>query len=153
MMICGILGGIGLLVSLVAVLLGGVGFPGLIIKPIASAMFMAMLGAGIYFLLRWQMPALFDVAGDDLTELEDISKEVPDTKDDSLPEVEEDLLPENKYDENIYDMDEKLPLPGVRSKRNISGKEGEVVVEGVTLKNQPQVMAETIKALLDQDGD
>ena len=154
-MICGMLGGSGLLVSVAAVFLGGVDFPDFIIKPIVSAIIMAILGAGIYFLLEWQVPILFEMENEDLdkgeglTESEDITEEIQNTEDNSLYKTDQDLKdPGWEYQS---DINEKLSLKEAKPPQNTSAREGEIVVEGVTFKNKPKIMAETIKTLLDQD--
>ena len=159
MTISGTLGIVGLLVSITSALLGGVDFPDFIIKPIVSAIALATLGVGISFLLESQVPVFFEVSDDeeyskknsysqdaDQVEIGDIPEESKDIKNDLPSEVEKD----HTLDYQV-DMEGRESLGGRPNKRNTVPREGEIVVEGVTFKNEPETMAEAIRTLLDQD--
>ena len=58
LMIMAILGGLGVLVSVSTGLVAGTRFPAVVLRPLLSGICMAVLGAGIYFVLEWQTPDL-----------------------------------------------------------------------------------------------
>ena len=157
-MIAGTLGTVGLLVSISSALLGGVSFPDFIVKSIVSAVTLAMLGVGIYFLLESKVPVVFEMldegynetdlydSGEDHAKVEDVPEETKDIKDDPPSETEKDDTLDYQTD-----MEDKTLSEGALNTRNAIPREGEIVVEGVTLKNEPEIMAEAIKTLLIQD--
>ena len=150
---------LGALIAFIFTLLSGSGITLLIVRPIVSALVMFILGTGIYILFAKQVPEI-------IAEL-------------NPPQAEDSVLPiESEGTSNSSDAAEAMAASDVGSssnsdfdsvkvadptsgsysgapqsggKKNITAGPGEIVVEGVRIKNQPDVMAETIRHLMDQD--
>ncbi|RME92005.1 MAG: hypothetical protein D6767_04065 [Candidatus Hydrogenedentota bacterium] len=139
------LAGLGYLLSFLVTLIAGAGVFAVIIRPILSALFMGGVGAGIYLLLQKIEPEF-------LEEFESMPESSGDELEVDLDEDSE-PLEEGETQENI-DTDfpaSEEPLPSTKIKPNQTPKEDEIVVEGVAIKNDPQVMADAIQHVMSQD--
>ncbi len=148
---------LGALVALVFTIISDSGAVALVARPLVSGLLMFVLGSGLYALLAKKVPEAIEVI-----------ENQPDAETLGLGEGE--MLPEGDTGgseiatdgedfegtaggmEN-YDSAHSSASAGSSIPRKAGvtiGKE-EIVVDGVKFKNQPEVMAETIKQLMDQD--
>lgn len=149
---------LGALIALIFTILSASGVTALIVRPLLSALVMFVIGSMLYALLAKKVPEAIEVM-------------------ENHPEVTHDSMAEagmggemngdmggggSDYSSaeggsSLDSYDEGQGGGGVGS--NIPRKTGvtigkeEIVVNGVKFKNQPEVMAETIKQLMDQDKD
>lgn len=152
---------LGALIALIFTLSSDSGITALIFRPLVSALLMFVLGSIIYALFAKQVPEVIDV-------IENRHEEIMgELSDGSLTPGEGDMAfsdegegtsaEDGQSSANSYDSDYGSGSSGAAS--NIPRKTGvqigkeEIVVNGVKFKNQPEVMAETIKQLMDQDKD
>ena len=148
---------LGALIALVFTILSASGTTALIVRPILSALVMFFIGSVLYALLAKKVPEAIDaienhpeVTDETLADAglggETAGEEGAETADYSAGEGGSSA---HSYDENA----------GSSAGSNIPRKTGvqigkeEIIVNGVKFKNQPEVMAETIKQLMDQDKD
>ena len=144
---------LGLIVSLIACLLGGAGFPALLYRPFLYAFLMIMVAAASYYFLKMTFPGIIkaieslnDTAADfdDLYDLEsgedDLALDLDDSSDDNVSAGSVD----------VGDLHSITNSPGARQ---ATAKAGEILVKGVPIKNEPKLMAKAIKHLLDKDED
>lgn len=144
---------LGLIVSLVACLLGGAGFPALLYRPFLYAFLMIMVATASYYFLKMTFPGIIkaieslnDAAAgfDDLYDLEsdedDLALDLDDSSDDNVSAGSVD----------VGDLHSITNSPGARQ---ATAKAGEILVKGVPIKNEPKLMAKAIKHLLDKDED
>ena len=152
------LAALGALVSFLSSLIAGAGFVGILLQPVIMALVMAAIGSGIYYLVSHLYPemvaqvrSIFLPMGgeaemsdglDDLAINDDIESFTSEGNEESISET--DLA---ASDGSV------LATPGSKSSRASFAKEGEILVEGVPIKNEPKLMAEAIQHLLDQDED
>lgn len=148
-----VLAALGFLVSMIASLFAGASWLSLLWRPLLFASFMAFLGAAIFFLLKSKVPEV----------IEEFDGTAPLTEEDGLGLTTSDLadtaIADDETGANYYDgsdsgsADEFDPKsPGAGNRKGSAGP-GELLVEGVRIKNQPEVMADAIKHLMDQDKD
>ena len=151
--------GIGFLISLIVSIVSQAGIFSIIIRPIVSATVMAFLVYITFFIISFVSP-------DFTKELEEMNSETS-KSDESLEDVDSTEASNMNDQENIEksdalkneenshstDFDDGILGPTDRTVKgkNISKKEGELLVEGVAIKNEPKLMAETIKDLLAKD--
>ena len=156
-------GSLGIIVSAIAALVGGAGFPSVVIRPFISGLVMALLGGGAYFIVKWKVPEITDSADSDL-------------KDHPSEEINDAGVPENmqgddgKVDTNIEvdaaSTDKNLAdkpankyagsssgvyVPQASKNRKVTGDQ--IEVEGVALPKQPELMAKAVQHVLDTDKD
>lgn len=146
---------LGLIVSLVACLLGGAGFPALLYRPFLYAFLMIMVATASYYFLKMTFPGIIkaieslnDTATaadfDDLYDLEsgedDLALDLDDSSDDNI----------SAGSVGAGDLHSITNSPGARQ---ATAKAGEILVKGVPIKNEPKLMAKAIKHLLDKDED
>ena len=151
---------LGALIALIFTLFSDSGAVALIFRPLVSALLMFILGSIIYALFASKVPEVIDV--------------IENRHDDSVDGLPDGTLPDGEMSfaddgEGIsaedgpaeaassYDTDYgsggQSKVSDIPRKTGVQiGKEG-IVVNGVKFKNQPEVMAETIKQLMDQDKD
>jgi len=152
---------LGALIAFIFTLISGSGIMLLIVRPLVSALVMFILGTAIYIVFAKQVPEI-------IAELNPLQAE-----DSILPMDGEGVASSSDATEAMaaHDMGSTSnsdfdavkvadPTSGSYSgmhqnpgKKNITAGPGEIVVEGVRIKNQPDVMAETIRHLMDQDED
>lgn len=149
---------LGFLIALIFTILSASGTVALIVRPVVSGLLMFVLGSIIYALLAKKVPEAIDVIENN----PEVSGEMMadagmdgSMHDDAGTEGgSEFAASEGESSLDAYDQGQG-GAGGVTS--NIPRKTGvqigkeEIVVNGVKFKNQPEVMAETIKQLMDQD--
>lgn len=155
---------LGALIALIFTIFSDSGMVALIFRPLVSALLMFILGSIIYALFAKKVPEVIDVIEN---RMDEHAEGLPDG-------VTGDAGPEGAFAEggegiavdegdgsggsSTYDEDYNNQMSGSAGS-NIPRKTGvqigkeEIVVNGVKFKNQPEVMAETIKQLMDQDKD
>lgn len=141
------LAGFSYALSLFLTLLSGSGVVAILVRPILSAAAMGILGAGIYFALSGLVPEF-------LEELESGPESEDELEVDLDDNIEEEVSPdsENLSSEPDMGLDDDGTLPSTRIKPGQqTAKEGEILVEGVAIKNEPEVMAEAIQHVMSQD--
>ena len=155
--ITSVLGVLGLSVSITASLIGGVGLSFVFLRGLISGVSMVVLGMGAYFILEWQIPGLWSLNKNKVDSDENFLEE--NNLEESLLESEtveeEDIGSENSSvstDQN-YDNDDLLNKKSTNSDKKSFVSGDTVVVEGVSLQNKPELMANAIQHLLDQDED
>lgn len=154
-----ILGG---LIALIFTIFSDSGVVALIFRPIVSALIMFVLGTVIYALLANKVPEAIDAIENKPEEFtsEGFNHEGA-MAEGEMPAGEGGDMSEMSMDGSdggsaAYDSS---AAGGGSVGSNIPRKTGvqigkeEIVVNGVKFKNQPEVMAETIKQLMDQDKD
>ena len=145
---------LGLIVSFVACLLGGAGFPALLYRPFLYAFLMIMVAAASYYFLKMTFPGIIkaieslnDTAADfdDLYGLEsdedDLALDLDDSSDDQVSTG------------SLVDTSDLHSITNSPGARQAKAKAGEILVKGVPIKNEPKLMAKAIKHLLDKDED
>jgi hypothetical protein len=149
---------LGALVALVFTILSDSGAVALVFRPLVSGLLMFLLGSGLYALLAKKVPEAIDVienkSDEDSLIMPDDTDAMPegDTGGSELASEGEDFTGTGEGMQN-YDSSDSSMGGGSNIPRKTGvqiGKE-EIVVNGVKFKNQPEVMAETIKQLMDQD--
>lgn len=150
---------IGAAVSLIGSLIAGVGVMLLLLRLFLFSFLMALLGAGIYFVFQSLVPTVNNSlrgedelsSGDELgDEGEDFSvgEDVPLGNGESFSEP-----PSDYGDLDGMDMSAQRTKNQKAARRNREAKEGEIMVEGVNIKNDPAVMADAVRDMLDRDDD
>ena len=157
---------LGAFVSIFACLISGVDILTLILRPILYGLIMAFLGGGLYFLLKSMSPEIIEVlqkdnvSGDSNgTNLEgdgnlaagtEITDELS-TPFDSGEDVESKIARKNANSSD--EMFKSKRSSSITNIKRTHAKEGEILVEGVPIKNEPELMARTIKDLITRDTD
>ncbi|MDH4200962.1 MAG: hypothetical protein OEV66_11375 [Spirochaetia bacterium] len=163
-----VLGASGFAISFVIVLFsGGDYFPALVLRPLASAIVMASFGVGAYFLVQNFSPELLkDVFGNSQRseDRDYTNEESPDLKDEFDFDLDkQDISPDVR---SSVAVDETLKIkPNPKSEQETSQKASpqtksqarvgsdEMLVEGIPLKKDPELMAKAIQHVLDTDKD
>ena len=143
---------LGLIVSLVACLLGGAGFPALLYRPFLYAFLMIMIAAASYYFLKMTFPEIIKA----IESLNDTAVDLDDLSD--LESGEDDLALDDFDDDNVsagnvVDTSDLHSITNSPGARQATAKAGEILVKGVPIKNEPKLMAKAIKHLLDKDED
>lgn len=154
-----ILSSLGALVSFLSGLIAGVGLPELIIRPVIFAIVMAALAFIINMVITTQVPELVEVSADSSiidSEDDDYSGAAGNSASDfdSSTSLNSDEINSSKGE--AFDSGGSSVLSGAkggRHKKKQHAGEGEIMVEGVALKDDPAVMAEAVKHLMDDDED
>ena len=167
--------GLGFIISLLFSVFGGNSLAKIILKPMVFGLLLGAVGMGIYLLLQALVPDLLNdlrgespetgiagpaagpgAEGDDLpfagntvdsgsmSSLDDLSLDKNDMAINDAP-------PSAAGDEQILaasSVKEKIMPP--RPKKTVA-KEGEILAEGIAIKNDPDMMAKTIQHMLDKD--
>lgn len=149
---------LGVLVALVFTIISDSGAVALVFRPLVSGLLMFVLGSGLYALLATKVPEAIEVIENqpdaDTLGLGEGADMLPegDTGGSELAGESEDFTGTGEgmqnYDSAHSSMSSGSSIP--RKAGVTIGKE-EIVVDGVKFKNQPEVMAETIKQLMEQD--
>jgi len=160
---------VGFIVSLVIVIFKGPGFPEIILRPVFSGIIMAIFWNLCYLLLKKllpdftseletafgatengemadsRLPGMYDESGDFNFDLEknedDRDQDNGDDLEGSSENVSEDL-----------EVAESSAKPMVKKRKTTAGSD-EILVEGVPIKKDPELMARTIQHVLDTDKD
>ncbi len=149
---------LGFFVSFVTAIAVGADAMGILVRPFIMAVAMAVFGTAVYYTLFFTSPKVIEemnsiflgggaLVGDFEDSLDDMN-----LGDDDMSE--EFTAPEG--DESLgltADDGSVLSAGGGNANANRPAKEGEILVEGVPIQNEPKLMAEAIKHLLDQDED
>lgn len=162
----GVSSGFGAVLSFLVALISGAGFPAILYRPFLYGIIMGVVAAGSFFVIKLLIPELFDQLNeerpDDTTEKPETETDDSDqsSKDDTL----EDSLGEEKSNEKEKTgesslIDEKLELGNYGAQQSVPEKkkkedkvtEDEVIVQGVSLKNEPKLMADAIRDLIERD--
>ena len=148
---------LGLLISSIAGLAAGVHAPTVIVRPIISAMCMAGLGAGIYFLFQWQAPDLLSWSNGDQGFNDDQSFQDNTVSHTSSSDTEsstkKNLSGEAHDTGENYDDDGLLSRGSMGKTKYSSVGEDTVVVDGVPIPNKPELIGQAIQHVLDMDDD
>lgn len=149
---------LGALVALVFTIVSDSGAVALVFRPLVSGLLMFVLGSGLYALLATKVPEAIEVIENqpdaEMQGLGEGADMLPegDTGGSELAGEGEDFTGTGEgmqnYDSAHSSMGSGSSIP--RKAGVTIGKE-EIVVDGVKFKNQPEVMAETIKQLMEQD--
>ena len=144
---------LGLIVSLVACLLGGAGFPAILYRPFLYAFLMIIIAAASYYFLKMTFPEIIKA----IESLNDTAVDFDDLYD--LESGEDDFALDDFDDDDQVSADSVVDTSDLHSITNSPGarrataKAGEILVKGVPIKNEPKLMAKAIKHLLDKDED
>ena len=143
---------LGMVVSLFSCLLGGAGFPAVLYRPFLYAVLMGLIGAIVFYFIHFTAPEVINEFKGNDAELDDFEGG-DDGLDDSL--AFEDDSDSGDYSEVDTSVDGNVLSSGSNTggKPQRKARPGEIMVEGVPIKNEPKVMAEAIKHLLEQDED
>lgn len=150
---------LGALIALISTIFSDSGMVAMIFRPLVSALLMFVLGTILYTLLVKKVPEAIDVIENRVDENIDMMPEGDmsgaEANDIGMAGADENFASEGKSSPASYDSDYSSGGGGAAS--NIPRKTGvqigkeEIIVNGVKFKNQPEVMAETIKQLMEQD--
>ncbi len=161
-------GGFGLLLSILISVLSGANITTILIRSLVSGCITGVMGAGAVLALQFLMPEFFqqiskkssaqksaksDEEDDEDLDDEDISVEDLDTPVDS--EMDEYSLPEPVQAEENIEIDENQIREKKKAKtgQKRSAKDGEFMVGEIPLKDDPALMAEAVRHVLDDDED
>ena len=147
---------LGALVALVFTILSDSGVVAIIFRPLVSGLLMFLLGTALYTLLAKKVPEAIEAIENPPQEISDVPSG------EEFPEGEtggsELALENEEYSAEGAGMDAYNSDGGPASagssiprKTGVQIGKDEITVNGVKFKNQPEVMAETIKQLMDQD--
>lgn len=145
---------LGLIVSLVACLLGGAGFPALLYRPFLYAFLMIMIAAASYYFLKMTFPEIIkaiESLNDTAVDLDDLSDLESGEDDFALDDFDDD--DDNVSAGSVVDTSDLHSITNSPGARRATAKAGEILVKGVPIKNEPKLMAKAIKHLLDKDED
>lgn len=152
---------LGALIALIFTIFSDSGVTALIFRPLVSALLMFVLGSIIYALFAKKVPEVIDVIENRQDDMAEGLGEagLGSEGDTAFGDEGEGISAEDGPAESAASYDEDYG-PSAHSKvSDIPRKTGvqigkeEITVNGVKFKNQPEVMAETIKQLMDQDKD
>jgi len=150
---------LGILVALVFTIISGSSVVSLIARPVVSGLLMFLLGTFIYTLLAKKVPEAIDAMEHQGLETGEVNPMLDETMHDgSGGDISENAAADGG-DTSELDSYAASSEPRESFTSNIPRKTGvqigkeEITVNGVKFKNQPEVMAETIKQLMDQDKD
>jgi len=151
---------LGALVALIFTIASDSGAVALIFRPLVSGLLMFVLGSGLYALLAKKVPEAIEVIENqpesDALALGEDAEMMPegDTGGSEIAGEGEDFVGTGEGMQN-YDSAHSSISSGnaIPRKAGITIGKEEIVVDGVKFKNQPEVMAETIKQLMEQDKD
>lgn len=147
---------LGALVALVFTIISDSGVVAILFRPLVAGLIMFLLGTALYTLLAKKVPEAIEV----LENTPEQPSEAPPSED--FPEDEaggsEPALDGEDYagegsSLDMYGSDAAPAATGssIPRKTGVQIGKDEITVNGVKFKNQPEVMAETIKQLMDQD--
>ncbi|HRP68951.1 MAG TPA: hypothetical protein PLY93_05410 [Turneriella sp.] len=149
---------LGTLVALIFTILSDSGITALIVRPIVSGLFMFILGSVVFAVLEKKVPEALDVIHPPLEtpgEGEALDA-LADTENSSLEASDEALTHDSSSEADGIDSYTSSDIStsagsSIPRKTGVQISKDEIVVNGVKFKNQPEVMAETIKQLMDDD--
>lgn len=152
---------LGILVALVFTIISGSSVVSLIARPIVSGLLMFLLGTFIYTLLAKKVPEAIDAMEHQGLETGEVNPALSDEAmhDGTAGDISENATAAGDGEMSPLDAYASSSEPRDSFASSIPRKTGvqigkeEITVNGVKFKNQPEVMAETIKQLMDQDKD
>lgn len=145
---------LGALVALIFTIISESGIVALIARPLVSGLVMFVLGTALYTLLAKKVPEAIEAIENpppaETPESTDVFPE-GETGGSELSLENNDAVGEGGMD--TYDTREGTAsvASSIPRKTGVQITKDEITVNGVKFKNQPDVMAETIKQLMDQD--
>lgn len=150
---------LGALIALIFTILSASGVTALIVRPLLSGLVMFVIGSVLYALLAKKVPEAIEVIENNPEVTHDSMAEAGmggEMAGDMGAEGADYSSAEGDSSLDSYDQGQG-GAGGVGSsiprKTGVTIGKEEIVVNGVKFKNQPEVMAETIKQLMDQDKD
>lgn len=154
---------LGALIALIFTIFSDSGVVALIFRPLVSALVMFVIGTMIYALLANKVPEAIDVIENKPEEFsgEGFNPENPPAEGEMAESEGGGDMSEMSMDGSdggsaAYDSGSgsgNMAGSNIPRKTGVQIGKEEIVVNGVKFKNQPEVMAETIKQLMDQDKD
>ncbi|MDH5717815.1 MAG: hypothetical protein OEZ22_09270 [Spirochaetia bacterium] len=150
------LGASGFIISLLASIIGSADYKAIIWQPLVSALVMAILGSAGYFIFEKFIPQFIKKlsAEEDIESMSD-SLDIDNTENSENFNIENESISDDI--ENIEKLEnDDIPIKErainyASAKKKKQAGEGEILVEGVPIKNEPKLMAEAIQHLLHQD--
>jgi len=157
------LAAVGFIISLMASIIVGVSFISLLLRAFLFAVLMGALGAVIFFVFSIFIPEINETLRGEASPFSEDPEFSADEEEgtaepsDYEPSDHEPLPPEETADSleiNLSEMDSgpKVSNYSAARKKQVA-KEGHIMVEGYSIKNEPAVMADAIRHLLDQEKD
>lgn len=151
---------LGALIAFIFTFFSDSGTVALIFRPIVSALLMFVLGSIIYALLASKVPEAIDVIENKPEEFagEGFNPDNPMPEGDMPASEGGSDMSEMSMDGSdggsaAYDSGSGGTPSNIPRKTGVQIGKEEIIVNGVKFKNQPEVMAETIKQLMEQDKD
>ncbi len=152
---------LGALIALIFTIFSDSGVTALIFRPLVSALLMFILGSIIYALFAKKVPEVIDVIENRHEETAEGLGEgaLGGEGEGAFADDGEGISAEDGPAEGAssYDADygpsSHSKVSDIPRKTGVQIGKEEITVNGVKFKNQPEVMAETIKQLMDQDKD
>lgn len=147
---------LGALVALIFTIYSQSGAVALIFRPLVAGLLMFLLGSILYALLEKKVPEALEA-------IEANPPEMPESPIAEEGDADAAAFEHTDAESNALDADHRESVASMDmnetnvSKMSIPRKTGtqitkdEITVNGVTFKNQPEVMAEAVKQLMDQD--
>lgn len=156
------LAALGAVIALLAALIGGGSPVEILYRPFLYGFIMSLLGVAVYFILSLFVPEVLKEMraeepvenGSEEPEYSGNEEQEPETEmpaDGTLPDMTAEDAQSALGDDELKTKSSAAAKSARNAKR--APKEGEIDVEGVAIKNEPEVMAEAIKHLMDQDED
>ncbi|MFZ5629240.1 MAG: hypothetical protein ACOY5B_08925 [Spirochaetota bacterium] len=147
---------LGALVALVFTIISDSGVVAIIFRPLVSGLLMFLLGTALYTLLAKKVPEAIEAIEAPPADISDMppSEDFPEgeTGGSELALENEEYAGEGgRMDAYNSDGGPASTGSSIPRKTGVQIGKDEITVNGVKFKNQPEVMAETIKQLMDQD--
>lgn len=150
---------LGAVVALIFTIFSDSGIVALVARPIVSALIMFVVGTLLYALLASKVPEAIDVIENRPDDSANLSMDGSFEGGEALADdgggsdIAAGRTSESGYDS--YDSESggsaNSRVSDIPRKTGVQIGKEEITVNGVKFKNQPEVMAETIKQLMDQD--
>ncbi|MFO1470258.1 MAG: hypothetical protein U1F27_04375 [Turneriella sp.] len=152
---------LGALIALIFTIFSDSGITALIFRPLVSGLLMFVLGSIIYALFAKKVPEVIDVIENRQEDMHEGLTEggLGGEGDTGFSDDGEGISAEDGPAEasSTYDADygpsAHSKVSDIPRKTGVQIGKEEITVNGVKFKNQPEVMAETIKQLMEQDKD
>jgi hypothetical protein len=152
---------LGALVAFIFTIMSGSGTVAIVVRPLVSALLMFVLASAIYALVAKKVPEAIDALENKHEETlpaDGMAMNEGEMPEGGMPEggeVGADFAgAEHESSLDSYDSGASASATGsIPKKMGVTVGKEEIIVNGVKFKNQPEVMAETIKQLMDQDKD
>ena len=149
---------LGFIVSLISSIIGGIDWISIIIRPIISALIMAGIGFSIFYSFKEKIieveHEIFDDPIEHTTEGDSTEEQTINNNEQNIDEntienqnIDTSHISDTSSSQNMGTGSSYIP----KTKNKNYQKDGHLVVEGVPIKNEPNLMAEAIKHLLAKD--